>query len=125
MTKNTVPNVSQPNYFRPATNTGSDPIKPGYIVAISGAYPGCKQATGGTDKIYAVSVEEIGPGQTRSVQVDGCVPVVAGAAIERGANLTSDSSGRAVTAGEDDTVLGTAAVDVAAAGDWAAIELGR
>ena len=53
----------------------------------------------------------------------GIVPVVAGAAVAQGAFLTSDASGRAITAAAGNQIHGVAALAAAAADDVIAIDL--
>jgi hypothetical protein len=63
-------------------------------------------------------------GRAAQVAVRGKVKVVAGAAITRGAKVSSDNVGRAITAVSTHHVLGTALQAAGAAGEVIEVELG-
>jgi len=117
--------ITQPNYFRPARNDGATTIEPGYILKRGNTVDEVELASAATDAFCGVSVEDIEQDQTRSMQVDGKVAVVAGGSISIGDRLTSDANGKAIAAtANTQTTLGYA-VTAASASEWVEVELSQ
>jgi hypothetical protein len=110
-----------PSLFRNRHNTGAATITRGRILTPSTTeVDGCILATSATVGFCGVSVEDMqgstfGKALTRSVQIGGKALLVPGGPISIGDNLTSDSTGRAITSTvSGQTIIGRA--ECAAAG---------
>lgn len=79
-------------------------------------------AAAATDTPFGVAEFDAASGDTATIQVDGVAFVEAGAIVSRGDKITSDASGRGVTAapaaGTNNGVIGIALQAAGAAGDW-------
>ncbi len=126
MTQNQAAAFGTPNYHRDAQNVGGTEIPKGRIVKQSGAYPGAALATSVADNLWGISTEVMAvDGVSRSIQVEGPAAVETGASFARDALLTTDSTGRAIEATDDDKVIGRAVQASTGAGDWVGVELGH
>ena len=71
-----------------------------------------------------VSAEDVTRGpRITNVRLMGVSVVEAGAAVTKGAEVTTDASGRAITAGVGNRVAGIALDNAAQAGDWIGVFL--
>jgi hypothetical protein len=75
------------------------------------------QAAAGTDKIFGVATEAGTASNFIGVQCFGIAKVEAGAAVAKGAMVTSDGSGRGILAVTSDNPQGIALTAAGAAGD--------
>ncbi len=121
--------ITQPNYFRPGRiPSGGSDVNPHYVLKVGTGVDEVALATATTDTIAGVCVEKlVADGVTRSIQVDGKVPVYSGAAISIGDELSVDSAGRVVTAvqalGTPQVVVGRAVTAASGADELIEVEL--
>jgi len=108
---------SEPTNFFPAVNAGVAQVLRNRLVVRSGNARGFVGATLGTQLPFGVTREDIAVGGHASIQVAGVADVTAGAAFNRGVQLTTDGQGRAVAAAAADEVWGISEQAAGAAGD--------
>lgn len=113
MTTTRVRTITQPSNFRTRINEGAADITRGKILKYGTGVDGAALSTSSGDEFCGVSVETM-EGTTagaipRSAQIAGKAMVTSGGVIAIGDKLTSDSSGRAITAtGTNQSTIGTA-----------------
>jgi len=97
------------------------------IVALDAADNSVKQASANSDPIIGVSAEPkaVASGARIDVAHTGIVEVTAGASVTKGAWLTSDANGKAVTAGADEERIGRALTAANADGDIISVEIAK
>jgi hypothetical protein len=94
------------------------------IVNLGSANDIVQQSTAAGNLHMGVTTElDVVANERVDVVLAGLTQIVAGAAIARGALVTSDASGRAVTAATTNRVIGQALTDAAAAGDLIVVNL--
>lgn len=91
--------IDQPSYFRTGESEEPSATIPRHRILMAGTGSnGVLLATGPTQTLLGVSVEEMGPGRHQSYQSDGKAIIELGGTLAPGDLITSDSVGRAVEA---------------------------
>lgn len=94
------------------------------FLKISGADNTVVQSAASTDDSIGVAAAAASSGDAVAVKHTGIVKVEAGAAVTRGAQVMSDSSGRAVNATATNKVVGVALEASSGAGEIISVKLG-
>lgn len=124
MSRNQALEITNPTVFRSFVNEGEEVIPENRIIKMTGtSYLGGDLATSAADRLWGISTEPVSPGISSSIQVAQVAVVETGGAFARGDKLTSDAQGRAVEAGEEDSVIGIAAQPSTGAGEFVGVEL--
>jgi hypothetical protein len=103
--------------FHKTFKANADMANPYRIVTLSAGQNEVELANAATDELLGVIAHKADAGKAVKVHVLGSFLVEAGAAITKGARVTSDSSGRAVAASTGNMVLGRAQQAATAAGE--------
>jgi hypothetical protein len=119
--------ITQPSYHRTGSNLSGSDIPKARILKAGAAADEIALATAVTDTLLGVSTETMYDGKSQSYQVDGRVVIETGGAFSVGAELTTDSTGRAVgatqAAGASQKVIGRAVTASGGAAEFAEVEL--
>lgn len=110
--------------IRAGLNTDSGTIPANRIVRDHTLTDSVRLCTDANQRPKGVSMEAIAVGVTGDIQIAGKVPVEAGAAVNKGDAIGSDTVGRGIaTTDEDDFPIGVAATAASGAGVLFEVEL--
>lgn len=114
---------TQPSYYRNGRNPNATAVAVGRILQATSTQDEVALSTAATQRLVGVSVENMPQNITRSYQNGGRAKVLSGAAFAIGTPLTTDATGRAVTAVAGNQIIGIATEQATGADEMVELEI--